>query len=224
MKLYDEKGNKVKIKQGRSIYNGRNSKLYKVSEEDLLKVWKKKPEIWTEEIMKLLMELYLSNFYQIKKLYYTKDTTTLKAMRMKNYQTRENPDILTESTYYTLENLWSILENATTLTEHDVWINDLHTDNVILEEQKIIIIDTELYTKNRFFTKEDLFQKNIDSVMELFFRLFQEALEKYHGNYNTKENLYLLRELFKNQENSSIERPFKKLSRYPKPIDYFKHK
>ena len=51
----------------------------------------------------------------------------------------EEIDILTEDTTYTINNLYNLLLTVRTLTENNILISDTHTENVILDREKITI-------------------------------------------------------------------------------------
>lgn len=224
MKFYDKDGNLTNIKHGKMIYHGRNSKIYQIGDQECIKVLKGYQEEQLEEILKLLMKLDLDGFVKIYELYYSKYKGNLKAFRQELLKEEEDFDLLTASTYYTLNNLWILFKSMGSLTENQVWINDLHTDNVIFGSEHMTIIDTELYTINRFFSNEQLIDKNIKSITDLFFHLYFEAILKYHPELNTGDNVQKLVFLFKNNKGKDLDRSCKVLARYRYPIDYFKQK
>lgn len=224
VKFYDKEGNKVKIEYGKMIYRGRNSKIYQIGDQECIKVLKGYQEEQLEEILKLLMKLELEGFVKIYELYYSKDIDKLKAFRQELVSQEKDFDILTSSTYYTLNNLFILFKSMVFLTENKVWLNDLHTDNVILGDNNMTIIDPELYTINRFFSNEQLIDKNIISITDLFFHLYFEAILKYHPELNTGDNVQKLVFLFKNNKGRELDYSCKVLSRYRYPIDYFKQK
>jgi len=221
MILYNEKGKRVSFKTDNRIGGKSYGNIYRISEDECLKVYKSVGSV-NKEILEYIRNLHLKNYYEIYNFYNNKQGN-FKAHTMRYYES-ENIDILTMPTEYTLDNLSGILKSVNTLTQNSIQIEDSHTENVIMDSNNITIIDTDLYTFNRFFTKEQLQFKNIQKLEYLFSELYVEAITDYHSEYKDYKGVLLIRELFKLYTQREIEKIYSELSKYKYPIDYIKRK
>ena len=98
----------------------------------------------------------------------------------------------------------------------------MHTGNMILGDNDITIIDTDLYTFNKFYTNERLNYKNLYSLGHLFEQIYLEALLEHHIDLHTTEVFEIIKNLFQIQNKFGYEKVFKLLENYNYPIDYFK--
>lgn len=220
MKLYDENGNIKEIKNSRLFTKTDNAKIYRLGNGDVIKLWKKYPDGNSDEVLKIIKDNNLYNFCKIKEIYYNKSKDKAVGFRTMWYES-ENIDILLEDSYYTLINLYAIFESMGILCNNNVWINDLHTDNVILGKKDMTIIDTDLYTINRFLDRDSLVSKNINAITNLFYNLYLEALKKHPELYNER-NIELIKGLFKNVSCEEIDKNSATLLRCKRPINYLR--
>ena len=220
MKLYDENGNIKEIKNGHLFTKTDNARIYRLDDGDAIKLWKSSPDGNSDEVLKIIKYYDLSNFYKIKEIYYNKSKDKAVGFRTMWYE-KEDIDILLEGSDYTLSNLYSMFLSLVTLCDNNVWISGLHTDNVILGKKDMTIVDTDLYTINRFFSKDSLVSKNINAITNLFYNLYLEALKKHPELYNER-NIELIKGLFKNVSCEEIDKNSATLLRCKRPINYLR--
>lgn len=219
MVYYTEDGKRVKfdLKEENVIGRGGQSKVYKISEEKCLK---KLFGFGNYEILKLIRDLKLPSYYIIYDLLFNK-RSILKAYIIE-YYVSEEIDILTMPVDYTLYNFFSILDSVMVLTENNVYVSDLHEDNVIMNSNGITVIDTDLYTKNRFFYADELLSKNVSAVRCLFKNLYFSSLNDYHDGEIKESISPKVNDLFNINNVGDAYNTVKKLSKYKYPIDYMK--
>lgn len=222
MVYYTEDGKRVKfdLKEEDVIGKGVQSKVYKISAEKCLKKLFD-DEYGNYEILKLIRDLKLSSYYIIYDLLFNKKGSALKAYTMK-YYVSEEIDILTMPVDYTLYNFFSILDSIMILTENNVYVSDLHEDNVIMNSNGITVIDTDMYTKNRFFYADKLLAKNISAVRCLFKSLYLSSLNDYHEGEFKEPIVRKVTDLFRINSYNDAYNNVKKLSKYKYPIDYMR--
>lgn len=220
MILYDENKNKIDIPLINKIGGRTHGNVYKISDNECIKIYDKNVEIDTK-VLKLIKELELKNYYRILELYYT-IKGQLKGNKM-IYYNPENIDILTMPTEYTLKNLFDIADSIEILTQNNIQVEDTHSENIIMDKKNITITDVDLYSFNRFRTKEQLEIKNTSKLAYLFKEIYIEAISDYHIDYKSNNTSQLINELFTFYTPNNIEKVYKKLTRYKYPIDYIKH-
>lgn len=221
MVLYDENGIKETITIRNKLGEGLDGRVYQISEEECLKVYKRKPEI-DIEVLKIIASLNLDNYYEILKLYYKKNNI-LSAIKMKYYE-KEDIDILTTPSEYTLNNLYKILSSADKLSQNNILIEDSHSGNIIMTKNKIIIADVDLYSFSHFYKERELRRKNIQKIGYLFNEIYNEAVADYHEELKNFLVAELIRKLFTLVSPLQVEQVYRELSKYKYPIDYIKKK
>lgn len=219
----------TKDNQKINIYVNKNNKIggethgniYKFNDDTCIKVYKQADEI-DKEVLELIKKLRLRNYYQIYDIFFD-SKGTLKAHIMKYYKPEEI-DILTTPMAYTLNNLYNLLFSVDILNKNNILINDMHTGNMILGDKNITIIDTDLYTFNKFYTNGQLHFKNLCALSHLFEQIYLEALVEYHPDLKNKITIEIIKNLFKIQNKLSIDDTFMLLEQYDYPIDYIKRR
>lgn len=221
MFLYTEAKEKVRFKTSPNNKLGgkMHGNVYQISDDTCLKVYKRTDDI-DLETLKLIKHLKLKNYYQIYDFYFDQDSN-LKAHTMKYYK-NEEIDILTTETSYTLNNLLRLLSSVKILNQNHILISDLHSENVILGKDTITVIDTDLYSINRFFKQLSLEMHNLNALKCLFESLYTEALEKYHPEYDNHMTQMIIKDIFKLYGTVAVEDTCRSLSQYKYPIDYLK--
>jgi len=221
MILYNENGKQVSFKTNDKIGGESYGDIYKISETECLKVYKNIESV-NKEVLEYIRNLHLKNYYEIYN-FYNNRRGIFKAHTMKYYQD-EDIDILTMPTEYTLDNLFGIQTSVDILTQNNIQIEDTHTGNIIMDNNNITIIDTDLYAFNRFHTKEQLQFKNIQKLEYLFREIYAEAIADYHSEYKDYKTMVLIRNMFKLYLQREINEIYSELSKYKYPIDYIKKK
>lgn len=217
--FYDENGNKLTYdcQQRINKYHGINGRVYKTYddaiEDDLcIKLFNIGAILRIEEF-KTIMNMDLDNFYKIYRILYNKRCKP-KGYITKYYQP-EGIDILTMPTDYTLHNFYALHNQGYRLSEVGIVIDDLHTGNVVLTKNGIIVLDVDNYYFGTIMTGHRVVAKNQNAINYLFRSLYYSALQSYHG-YSA--NNPIVKELF-----SAYQRPdivYKTLKRHKRPIDY----
>lgn len=221
MILYDENGNKETITTKNKLGEGQHGIVYQISDEECLKVYKRKPEI-DIEVLKTIASLNLTSYYEILKLYYSK-ASILSAIKMKYYE-KKDIDILTMPSEYTLDNLYKILSSADKLSQNNILIEDTHSGNIIMANNDIIIADVDLYSFSHFYKERELRRKNIQKIGYLFNEIYSESISDYHEELKSFLVAELIRKLFTIVTPSQVEKIYSELSKYKYPIDYIKKK
>lgn len=223
MYLYTEENEKIKFITSKRNRLGTETKgnVFKISPDTCIKINKSADGLDLETLM-LLKSLNLDNFYEIYDFFYTYDKK-IKAYTMRYYENREI-DILTEETHYTINNLSTLLSTVNILINNNILISDTHLENVILDKEKITIIDADLYRINRFFQKQSLEFHNLDSLRSLFESLYIYALKNYHSEIYNEFTLGKIKSLFKLCNQSQVHNTLNTLSQYKYPIDYVRSK
>lgn len=194
--------------------------IYKLSDDECFKKFKSKSMRVDEKALVLIQELNLENFCKIKKLLYDKNRIIIGYL-MEYYQ-KEDIDILTMPIDYTIDNLCKLYNSVIKLSENNIFVNDMHTGNIIINSSGITIIDYDLYVLDGYFTGPFLEYKNISSLRYLFREIFLEALLEYHTEYNSDFNRQLIGNTFQLWNPMLLEKTCKKLTRHKYPIDYIK--
>jgi len=221
MYLYTESKKQVQFNTSKNnkIGGHQQGNIFKLSEDTCLKVYKNIDDI-DLETLKLIKNLNLKNYYELYNFYYDKKGT-FKASLMKYYKPEEI-DILSEKAEYTKENLLALLSSVNILNQNHILISDTHSDNVILSKDQITVIDTDLYRLNRFFTQSSLEKHNINALKYLFESLYIEALKKYYPEYCSEITTAIIKNMFKLNDEESVENTLNVLTQYKYPIDYIR--
>ena len=170
---YDEQGKKIIIKiNWELVGSGLYGTVYQIDNNVCLKHISY-PFNTNKEIIKEFMKLDLPSFYKIYKLLFNKDKG-ITGYIMKYYK-NEEIDIMTMPIEYTLDNLASMLKDIRIISEKNILVEDAHTDNVILNNDRIIIIDVDNYSLSQ---RSDILNKNIYSIYSLFQNIYVESMLK----------------------------------------------
>ena len=221
MYLYNKEQERVKfnITPENRIGNGMYGSVFKLSEDICLKVYKNSNMI-EGNILDVIRKLNLPNFYKIYDFYYQKNQK-LKAHTMEYYEPKDI-DILTAPTEYTLDNLFNLYKAIQILIKNNILMSDTHTENIILGDKTITVIDTDLYTSNRFHKGLELELKNKIQLKGLFSELYKESIVENHPELETYFIIETIKNMFMLYNDQSYSRLVDTLSKYQYPIDYFR--
>lgn len=223
MFLYNESGKKVRyiINKDNTIGQGLYGSVHRLSANECIKIYKRKNILEIEpEVLKAIRDLCLNNFYEIYSLLYTKEGS-FKGYTMKYYDDYDI-DILTTTTEYTLDNLYSLRDSIQKMTENNIYIHDMHTGNIILGDSEITVIDADLYTFNRFYDGNVLRIKNLTVLNNLFVEIYMDAIKKYHNEYFNYDTSEIIRQLFNSFSEQTTYKMSKRLIKYKYPIEYLR--
>ena len=217
MRFYNENGKTVNYNVSEHIGGEQYGDVYKISDTECIKIYKK-GQVVDESILKFIRELNLKRFYELFQFLYGR-TQKFRAHTMKYYKPEEI-DILTMPIDYTLNSLFDLYSSFNVLTEKNVFINDTHSGNVIINSDGITVIDTDLYTYNKGFSQNRLKTSNYSALRYLFVEIYIEALVKYHRELSSFNNKEAINELFNSIIYRDVNTIHKKLCRSKYPIDY----
>lgn len=218
MIFYNENNEIVKYNSNKRLGSGLYGSVYRINFEECVKKFKKENVEIDKEVLLLIQKIGLDNFCQIRSLLYNKNKKLIGYL-MRYYQ-KENIDILTMPTEYIIENLRKLYISVIKLTHNNIYIDDMHTENIIINSKGITVIDYDLYTLNRFLTPELLEYKNTSALRVLFETLFIETLIEFHRDLCIESNNRLIKRTFHLWNSEELDKTCKKLTRYKYPIDY----
>lgn len=214
MIFYNETGEIKDYHLLKKIGGGSYSRVYMLPNDSCIKVFKEIDNGIDKNNLSFINDLKLDNFYQINDFLFDGNNNFM-AYTM-NYYKPSNESILLMPSIYTIDNFNTIGKSIGILTDNYIFISDLHSDNVILGDNGITVIDTDTYAKSLFFDKDKLEVRNYKALYCLFKMLYKEALYRdfkycnddidninYLFDYNSKDNVKMLR-------------------RYKYPIDYIR--
>lgn len=224
MILYNDKRERIIYNSENRIGEGYYGYVYLLSSSLCIKVFKKRKQNYDRETFTLIRDLHLKNFYNIKSLLYT-SSGNFGGYTMEYYD-KEDINILTMPSDYTLYNLFNIYSSIEELSKLGIFVEDLHTGNVVLNSKDITVIDTDLYHK---VDDDKVAIHNCFLVEDLFRDLYLEALNRYciesnntTNNINKEYNLFKVDDLFLYNRNDGFNKTIKRLCKYKYPIDYIR--
>ena len=142
---------------------------------------------------------------------------------MKYYEDREI-DILTMPTEYTINSLANLYESAGRLAERSIFTCDMHTGNVILTQDGVIVTDTDKFFEVSSWDRTKTRDENTAALRYLLKSLFKEALKKYHPNINAWECHQIINSIFDLSNPQMFEQTCNRLSEFQYPIDCMRRK
>jgi len=229
MKVYNSLGKQIYYDKDIWLGSGAFGKVYKSTNNTCVKIYNtEESERIEKEVFYLLKSLKLPNFYRLYELLYQNRWNIIYPQKpvgyISEYIEENEINILTMPTDYTLDNLYTLKSSIEQLIKNKVKITDLHSGNVIMNRNKITVIDADFYSIETKRTKEELKTRNLDQLAKLFIELYKDEiyyLTKVTG-LNEQSNRNKIYDLFTENEELNIDKVFKKLRRYKYPIDYFK--
>ncbi len=193
-------------------FKGSNDKIIKLVKNDIML------DYVNIGLLYRINNLKLSNFFRLYDVLYN-ETYRGKLYRgvISKYYEKENIDITTMPSSWVTDNYEALRDNVITLGENNIMAYDLASQNVILKEDQMTVIDTDLYSRSR----GNCVEENIDQLNRyVFFELlYNKYIEKY--NLSERELLVLrlaLQQLFEKKKDGN--KFVKTLSKYPRPIDF----
>ena len=163
-----------------------------------------------------MIDLKLPNYYKILRLIYNKQQDFIGYLM--TYYQKEDIDILTTKTEYTLDMMNQLLISSKILTNYGILIADLKPDNIVLTSSSLTVIDIDNYAFATEFSKEQLLVENQESINRLFKLLYTETLINHREYLQSGEHSIF--DLF--YHSNTIDDITKKLSLHKYPIDYIK--
>lgn len=159
------------------IGSGLQGAVYAFDRDKCIKIYKEDVFKYSKEIFMLLKELSLEGYCQLYDLLYSAiDQQEIVAYTMKKYIS-EVDNILNMPTEYTLHSFNTLYNSIKTLAENSIIVRDTIAPNAILTKEGIILIDMDSYRKSTL-PKGQILEVNINNILYLFRRLFEEGLKK----------------------------------------------
>lgn len=196
------------------IGGGSYSRVYMLSPFQCIKIFRELDNGINYEDVDFINSLNLDNFYKIYSLLFNK-TGIFRGYTMK-YYIPIYESIFLKSSEYTLDNFYSIEKSIDILSKHNIFIPDLHSDNVVLGKDEITVIDTDIYSKAMLFDNDKLSMRNKRALFNLFRMIYIDNLCSYH--YYNDNDIGVINNLFDFDNPSKV----KVLMKYKYPIDYIK--
>ena len=215
IRLYDECARKVTFDNPKYLSSGECGSVFKLTNDKCLK-YITDNYAYDVHAFQDIMELNLINFCKIYQLLFN-ENGLFSGYIMKYYQNEIN-NLLTKETEYTIENLKQIIISIKALTNKGILIRDLNSNNVILRNDMITIIDFDMY-KHVHLDYNTLTKYNYDFIIYLFRCLYLDNL-KNNYEYSNQESKKI-NELFNSK--NTFDEISKKLVKYKYPIDYIRY-
>ena len=212
--FYNEKKEKKDFTIDKYFNCGSYGYVYKIDDDKCLKLFSEE-FYFQPDVLKIIRDLKLNNFYEIYDILYDEDKMFI-GYTMKYYE-EDDIDITTMPIEYTLDNLYHLKESIKKLTSRHVAMLDCNSDNVIMDERNIIMIDADMYYIDEELNRKELLSDNYWALMGLFQSLYYDRVKSL--GYSSTDNEYLLKTLFDEEDILNTE---KRLIKYRYPIDYIK--
>lgn len=221
MYLFNQNLEKIQYKEENLIGTGSTSNVYKINDNRCIKVLNNKYE-FNIEILDIIKNMQLENYYKIYNYLYNKNKK-IKGYEIEYYK-KSNINILNTSSEYTTYNFIRLYKSILKLSKENIFVSDLHTDNVIVTDNEIVVIDTDDYGKSVLYGKEELQERNIKTLLTLFANLYIESLSH---DLDISEILYLTKKIqctFDSKNiNETVNNIPKTLTKYKTPLQYLKY-
>lgn len=199
---------------------GMFGKVYKASDETCLKCFNYEQK-QNERPLKIIRDLSLPSFYDIYSFYYTGEEGLIGYL-MKFYP-KEDIDILGIHKDYLLKNFEQMYEDFGLISQNSMDIVDLNYNNIIFTEEKMIIIDADLY---RLSNSSNAFTKKMNKkhLLFLYINLIIRQLTIKYG-YDERK-LSLIKDELVNFFYDKVKNPRafeRKLKEFERPIEFIRH-
>ena len=216
IKLYDEKGEIVRIDSGNLIASGSKADIYRIDNGKCIKQFRCSKRKVAVDVLKFFRDNYLSNFLKICDILYD-DKDRVSAYTALEYLSSE-VDLLTLSSDYLINNLSGIVESIRRISDRLITVMDMNIWNTVVNDNEIMVIDVDGYTvSNDDSLRDKIYNLNIDAVKNLFINLYDDSLVRYHSTEGLTSGSMAIDDLFMVFDKNTV---YKKLSRCRYPIDY----
>lgn len=216
IKLYDEKGEIVRIDRGNLIASGSKADIYRIDNGKCIKQFRCSKRKVAVDVLKFFRDNYLSNFLKICDILYD-DKDRVSAYTALEYLSSE-VDLLTLSSDYLIDNLSGIVESIRRISDRLITVMDMNIWNTVVNDNEIMVIDVDGYTvSNDDGLRDKIYNLNIDAVKNLFINLYDDSLVRCHSIEGLSSGSMAIDDLFSLFDKDTV---YKKLSRCRYPIDY----
>ena len=197
------------------VYLTSNNKCLKIFKQS---IFRKDKMSFDEDVFNIIRKLKPKNIYTLGDLYYNKSLTRILGY-LSEYYSKEDINILTMPVDYTFDNLCSLYDSFVLLSEYNIRISDTCSQNVILNNSGITIIDTDFYYIDANSNKLAIKKSNIYDLGELFSWIYMNSLKE--TDFNKRSSMIdKIEKLFIPIGTFGVEPVIKKLIKYKYPIDY----
>lgn len=179
MVYYTNDNRKVEfIAEGNPLGKGTQGIVYDYDVNKCIKIYFEDASRYSKEMFDLFKKLSLKGYAKLYDLLYSSaDNEKIVAYIMEKY-TREIENILTMPTEYTIDSFNTLYNSVSVLTENNIIAKDTIPCNAVLGKDGITLIDFE--SSNRVdLPKEIVREVNINNILYLFRRLFEEELKRF---------------------------------------------
>lgn len=216
IKLYDEKGEIVRIDKGNLIASGSKADIYRIGNGKCIKQFRSSKRKVSVEVLKFFRDEYLNNFLKICDILYD-DKDKVKAYTALEYISSE-VDLLTLSSDYLIDNLFGMIESIRRISDRLITVMDMNIWNTVVNESEIVVVDIDGYTVlDDYSLRDKIYDFNLDAVRNLFINLYDDSLVRYHSAEGLSSGSMAIDNLFSLIDKDIV---YKKLSRCRYPIDY----
>lgn len=198
------------------VKGGAFGNIYRLDDDKVVKLLRAPSTTHQYDVMKKIKGLNLPNYYRLyeilsSKLFFNKSYIG----NIASYHKPSDVDVLEMPSDWLIENYEGLMEAATKLGEANIKIVDARPANAIINDSGITIIDVDLYE----MASEQCVVKNICHMQtELLLKLLKENCLTHHSDVWSSDMFSkVVNQLVINPDTNQFA---KKLSRYPKPIDY----
>ena len=226
--FYDKDGNIVHYEGKKLPKKSSRSDFYEIDENTLLKVFISflSRNIWDIEVFNKLMEINHDNFYKIFKLLYNLCTGKDKELYDGNYvhacliqsHKQDVDNILEMPIEYFLDNFSNLYELTKIISQKYIRMYDLHGGNIILNKDRMVIIDADYYYR---YDSPFVFDYNKKDLFTALRGIMLEALKNnysFSDPYDRLARVRVIDNIFNYSNNPTIVKSM--IRSYKKPIDY----
>ena len=216
LELFDCDGKDYFFNLEKPFDHGYQANIYRIDDGRCLKHFIYMYSECNDKTLRTISDMDLDGFYKIHDILYDKNGK-YSAYTMDYYYNDKNLDILTLPVEYTIENFRRLYKSILRLSKEGIRTIDLHSDNIILNNDGIVVIDVDLYSYFSYFDRYSVVDKNVETLYSLFRELYRKMIFNFY-NSDKKLDFKIIDDLFVPTDN--IDLVCKKLVRYKRPIDY----
>lgn len=190
MIYYDKEGREVSFNLKEKINNtGCYGNIYKIDSENgiclkelkvdvprPLTIFDDSPTVISEDIFRYFKDFNEPNFCKLYDLLYNKDKKIV-AYTMKYYKNTID-NILSMPVDYLVDNFSAIYDAMDRLAKDLVLVVDLHNNNMVLTDDKIVLIDFDKYRRDYDKSYDAILEINTCALYYAFSKMFNSALCK----------------------------------------------
>jgi len=236
MIFYDYNGNEHEFDLSNRIGNGWCGEVYQYESELVLKKYRDlchKRLRLKKDVYDIVKDINSPHIVEINELLFKKkrEDSIFSVLGLENvavdaytckYIKADAIDILNTPTEYLIHNMNELSKLFTELSRHGVRVEDLKASNTIIQEDKIVLIDFDLFHKV-LMTNKRLDRLNQLDLLLLFKEIISDCVWEYEYEFDLIDSID---EVFKCSQYFGASAPIvevsKQLQKYKYPIDYLR--